>query len=371
MDVIYRYVPMLLCLAAWSVVGAAEPPPPKAPGLTRSLVVKGQGYFPVAMRLQDGRIAAVLRGGAEHLGIKGRLDIVFSADDGRTWTPPALVNDSPADDRNPALGQARDGTLVVAFWRTATYDEQGRYDPSLDKPRGTWVTRSMDGGKTWSEAEPIDVSEFGWGSPFGKIVTLPDGAMLMAIYGGPRRKPGENASPVVREMYSYIYRSTDNGRTWKYFSQVGDGKRQLSETALVRLASGKILAAIRSRAGEVWISYSQDDARSWSAPQQVTPASVHPADLIELDDGRVVMTVGNRVGPFGVLLLVSDQKQQFDWSRRFTLVDDARGADCGYPSSVALPDGRVLTLYYATRVAEHPEWRVHCGAVAYDVPKAP
>ncbi len=68
--------------------------------------------------------------------------------------------------------------------------------------------------------------------------------------------------------------------------------------------------------------------------------------------------------------MVSDRRQQFDWSQRFTLVDDAASLDCGYPSSVKLGDGRALTLYYATRSKEHPEWSVHCGAVAFEVPSA-
>src|SRR5437899_9802614 len=129
------------------------------PSLERSLVVSGQGYFPVALRLQDGRIAVVLRGGAGHLGIKGRLDMVFSSDEGKSWTGPTLVVDSPVDDRNPALGQARDGSLVVAYFRTANYDAQGRYNPKLERPVSTWVTRSEDGGKTWGQSRPIDVSD--------------------------------------------------------------------------------------------------------------------------------------------------------------------------------------------------------------------
>src|SRR5262245_27685311 len=96
----FLVVTVVACAAA-----AARPGPdsgePTPPGLARSLVVSGQGFFPVALRLQDGRIAVVLRGGAGHLGIKGRLDIVFSADEGKTWTAPTVVVDSPADDRNP------------------------------------------------------------------------------------------------------------------------------------------------------------------------------------------------------------------------------------------------------------------------------
>lgn len=210
------------------------------PSLERSLVVSGQGYFPVALRLQDGRIGVVLRGGAGHLGIKGRLDMVFSSDEGKTWSKPTLVIDSPLDDRNPALGQAKDGTLVIGYLRTANYDEQGRYNPNLHKPVTTWVTRSTDGGHTWSQSIPIDVTDIEWGSPYGKILTLNDGTMLMALYGGPVRAPGEQAPDLDN---SYVYRSTDHGKTWKRYAT--PGPKQFNETALLRLASGKLLAAMR------------------------------------------------------------------------------------------------------------------------------
>jgi hypothetical protein len=343
---------------------AAEPSEPVPPSLERSLVVSGQGYFPVALRLQDGRIAVVLRGGAAHLGIKGRLDMVFSADEGKTWTKPVLVVDSPVDDRNPALGQTRDGTLVVAYWRTATYDDQGRYDPKLDRPINTWVTRSTDGGRTWSESHQIDVSDIGWGSPYGKMVTLHDGSLLMALYGGPVRAPGEKAAKTDN---SYLYRSTDNGATWKRFAT--PGPQRFNETALLRLTSGKLLAAMRSQsAAEVWLTESRDDGKTWSEPRKVTPARVHPADLLLLPDQRILLVTGYRVGPFGVRGLVGDPDGTFDWERRFVLVNDAVSGDCGYPSSVLLKDGRVLTVYYATQSKEHPDWGVHCGAVTYPVP---
>ena len=360
---------LVLALAgmAWgagSVAGADEQPPP---GLERSAVVTGQGYFPVALRLRDGRIAVVLRGGAPHVGVGGRLDIVYSSDEGRTWTKPAVVVDSPVDDRNPALGQAADGTLVVGFWRTATYDDQGRYDPKLKKPTSTWVTRSADGGKTWSEPAAIDVSDIGYGSPYGKILTLPDGAMLMAVYGGPPRRPGAKAPD---QDNSYLYRSTDHGKTWKRYARPGPDR--FNETGLVRLPGGKILAAMRTqKGGEVWLAESRDDGKTWGEPRKVTPARVHPADLTLLPDGRVLLVTGYRVGPYGVRGIVGDQEGNFEWGKRFVLVNDATNVDCGYPSGVALKDGRVLTVYYAVGSKEHPKWGVHCGAVIYRPPARP
>ncbi|MDH7571491.1 MAG: sialidase family protein, partial [Armatimonadota bacterium] len=282
------------------------------------------------------------------------------------WTKPTVVVDSPVDDRNPAFGEAPDGALVVGFWRTATYDAEGRWAPALDRPRTTWSTRSTDGGKSWSDPTPIDVADIGWGSPYGRILTLPDGEMLMAVYGGPLLAPGV-ARP-AREDHSYLYRSTDHGLSWKRVAEIAPGPVQFNETALLRLPSGEILAAMRSRAGEVWVARSADKGQTWSTPKQVTPAKVHPADLLLLPDGRVLMVVGNRLGPLGVSAMVAGPDAAFDWQRRFPLVEDAVSTDCGYPSSVLLKDGRVLALYYATGVKEHPEWGVHCGAVTFRVP---
>jgi hypothetical protein len=103
------------------------------------------------------------------------------------------------------------------------------------------VTRSKDGDKTWSKSAQIDVSDIGWGSPFGKILTLPDSHMLMAVYGGPVRASGAKLPDTDN---SYLYRSTDNGKTWKRFATLG--RNGFNETALVRLASGKFLAAMRT-----------------------------------------------------------------------------------------------------------------------------
>jgi hypothetical protein len=340
---------------------AAADEQPSLP-LERSLVVAGQGYFPVALRLQDGRIAVVLRGGAAHVGLGGRLDIVFSRDEGKTWTKPAVVVASAVDDRNPAFGQAEDGTLVVGFWRTARYDSQGRYNNQLDKPVNTRVTRSRDGGTTWSEPMEIEVKDIGWGSPYGKILTLPDGAMLMAVYGGPVRRPGDKA--IRSTDHCYLYRSTDQGKTWKRYAE--PGPNGFNETALLRLPSGVILAAMRTAGtGEVWLAQSHDGAKAWSEPRKVTPAKVHPADLTLLPDGRVLLVVGYRVGPFGLRALVGDAAGSFDWKRRFVLVNDATNGDCGYPSSVMLQDGRVLTVYYAVGSKDQPRWGVYCGAVTY------
>ena len=87
-----------------NVTTYAEPVGP----IEQTIVTRGEGHFPVAVRLKDNRIAVVLRGGGPHLSIHGRLDIVFSSDEGKTWTKPTIVASDPAADvRNPAFGRHR------------------------------------------------------------------------------------------------------------------------------------------------------------------------------------------------------------------------------------------------------------------------
>ena len=282
-----RSLALLLVLLPQLTAAAAEDYP-------RRLVAGGEGYFPVALRLADGRIAAVLRGGGPHLSIHGRLDIVFSSDEGDTWTNPHLVIDTPADDRNPAFGQAKDGTLVVAFWRTFRYAADGQYAPDSDKPVDTQVTRSTDGGKTWSDPRPIDVSDVSWASPYGRMLTLADGSMLMNLYGGPVRTP--DRKPPAETDNSYVYRSTDNGLTWKRFST--PGPNGYNETALLETGAGRLLAAMRTaKDGAVALAHSADGGKTWDAPRPLTPPSVHPADLTRLPDGRLLLTCGDRRRP--------------------------------------------------------------------------
>lgn len=353
--------------------GQAATPKPDDPNghapalpVERVLAVSGQGYFPVALRLRDGRIAVVHRAGGGHLTIHGRLDMIFSSDEGKTWTKPIVVVDSPIDDRNPAFGEADDGTLVVGFYKTATYDEQDHYNPKLDKEMSTWVTRSQDGGKTWSEPARIDCADIGIGSPYGHIIALPDKSLLMAVYGFALRPVGEKRDP--ERMHSYIYRSTDRGQTWSRLSEILAPKEQLSETSLLRLPDGKILAAVRTRGDETLQSESTDDGKTWSPPQPLAPRGILPADLTLLPDNRVLVTLGNRLGPFGVVGMVGDAQGKFDWTKRFALVTDAFNRDCGYPSNIVLSDGRVLTVYYATKANDRPAWKMHAGAVFFRPP---
>ena len=170
-----------LALSAGIVIGGLHGTTlPKNP--RRATVVTGGGYFPVLIRLKNGDLMAVLRGGAPHIGVKGRLDIITSKDNGKTWSAPHTVVDGPEDDRNPALGQLKNGDIILAYAIIHGYDETGLRPKARTRTErvvdGVYVVRSSDGGKTWSKPELSQATHAlqkagGAISPFGKIVNCP------------------------------------------------------------------------------------------------------------------------------------------------------------------------------------------------------
>jgi hypothetical protein len=122
------------------------------PQTTTQVVARGAGYFPVIAHLGGESLAVVMRAGAAHIGLGGRLDVVLSADGGKTWGSPVCAAASDKDDRNPALGAAQDGSLVLAYVHQAGYDASGALDPS--KECAETCVRSVlstDGGQSYSE----------------------------------------------------------------------------------------------------------------------------------------------------------------------------------------------------------------------------
>lgn len=345
------------------------------------VVEENGGYFPVAARLKDGRIAAVLRGGGSHIDVRGRLDIVFSADEGETWTMPRIVVDGPNDDRNPAFGVAADGTLVlcylVAYGYPANKTEAELRQlgtSSFLRGSGIYVIRSRDHGVTWDPPTMIDIFKGKYPSPYGRIVTLDDGSLLMTLYTQddfqktPMPRPGPNAN------YSYVMRSRDHGKTWGEISLIGAG---FDETGLLQTRDKEVLALMRSGPGvaegtalqALFLTRSKDRGKTWSAPARVTREMEIPADLVELPDGRIVLTHGQRNYPMGVHALVSsDGGRSFNLRDRLSLAWFANNRDTGYPSSVVRKDGKIVTLYYQMDdPARHPE-SAKCRALIWEPP---
>jgi len=228
---------------------------PRLRAAERFPAVRGGGYFPVLLKLADGRLGAVVRGGAPHVGLAGRLDWVTSDDGGRTWSAPSVIADSAVDDRNPSAGQMADGTIVVSYSEASTYAPDGSFDTSYGS-YDMYYRLSADGGATWSEKRALPRGPIRNGSPYGRTIVLPSGTALMPVYGQPDPDySGPVALPEGATSLVGILRSTDNGRTWGDLTVVS-GKH--NEMSLLALSEAHILAALRTESGRVDVAESED-----------------------------------------------------------------------------------------------------------------
>jgi hypothetical protein len=136
----------------------------------------------------------------------------------------------------------------------------------------------------------------------------------------------------------------------------------IHEPALFHVGDGKWLAAARLDGLDLYAS--DDDSKTWVRRQQLTGRQQHPGHFNRLKEGNLLVTYGNRSNPKGVDVRFSDDGGGA-WSEPFRVVDFL--GDGGYPSSVPLPDGQVLTAYYAQRIEGHN--RYHMGVVVWDPAK--
>jgi hypothetical protein len=328
----------------------------------RVLAVTSGGFFPVLIKLKNGDLLAVVRGGAPHVGVGGRLDVIRSKDGGKTWSKPRTVADEPPDARNPAFGQAADGRVILLYSVTGPYVD-GKFVSGKTTHYTLWLRTSEDNGETWSGPKPIPVIGGKYASPFGKIVRLKDGTLLAAVYvwdlePAPTAKP----SPGKKAAHaSFAYRSTDNGKTWGDASVIGEG---FNETALCVMPDDRVIAMMRSDG--LSRTESTDGGRTWTAPKTVTGKSRHPADLIRLSNGHLLLTYGFRILPHGVQAVLSrDGGATWDHDHRTMIEWESVNTDCGYPSSAQLDDGAIVTLHYGVENRGYPGVRQYTMCVRY------
>ena len=326
------------------------------PGARETLAYQNGGLFPVLALSNDGVVVAALRGGAGHIGREGRMEIVRSLDRGQSWTPPNLVADSDDDDRNPAFGVSSQGTLVLLYHRQHNYDADGNYQGGVRvsdrKPVAIMATRSFDDGLSWEEPYPLSIDALATGSPYGKIVALDDGTLLAPIYNS---QAWADERSDQRFDASYLVRSQDDGRTWGTVSQIAPRK---NETALIVLPEGDLLAVLRDdTAGALHSVRSQDGGLTWSPPTQITQPRQHPADLVRLSTGDILLTYGNRNPPHRIEGRISRDGGRSWLACLLTFsghlygytVKESRRTDLGYPSSVVHGAGgnrTGVTMYY-------------------------
>jgi hypothetical protein len=320
--------------------------------MERYIAVDNVCAWPNLTAMPDRRIVATIFNQPCHGQWEGDVECWETDGEGRFWKRCGVpAPHEPATIRmNVAAGLARNGDLIVisSGWGGAEF--RGCI---LD----SWVCRSSDGGRSWGRAPgfpPTPGDQYI--VPFGKIIHLADGGLGVSGYGGKALGGG-------RAYSAYFLRSRDDGRVWGEHAAIAEGQ---NETDLLPLEGDSILAASRTSAsGCVNLFRSEDGGRSWRFEAQATGPSEHPAHLLRLADGRILLAYGIRHrGCYGVGARLSEDGGK-TWYTPMHLVDTEVAWDVGYPSSAQLKDGSILTAYYASGVTAHT--RYHMGVVRWRI----
>ena len=321
-----------------------------------------------------GELVVAYSGGREaHVCPFGRVELIRSYDDGRTWSWPEVILDTPIDDRDAGVCMTAAGSLLVTTFTSLAYEAV--LDKAKDWPAermarwqavqrrtsaaerhallGTWMLRSGDGGMTWSAPYRVPVN-----SPHGPV-EVAGGRILYA--GKQLWEPGTKVG---------VCESADDGKTWRWLADIparrGDSVAEYHELHAVDAGGGRLLAHIRNHnaanRGETLQSESEDGGRSWSAPHPIGVWGL-PSHLLRLRDGRLLMSYGHRRAPYGNQARVSADRGE-TWSEAMVISDDGAGGDLGYPSTVELADGGLVTVWYESMrstpraVLRMARWRI-------------
>ncbi len=323
--------------------------------MERYVAIDNVCAWPNLTQLKDGSLTATIFNRPHHGKGEGDVELWASSDGGHFWKlRGAVTSHKPGTVRmNVAAGRAHDGSLVVLNSGWGGPNMRGRILDPL-------VSRSSDGGKTWQESFSLTApAGTQYIIPFGDIVQGPGKMLAASIYDW--RIPQEAA----RQSTSYLIFSRDDGRTWG--EAVAIAADDYNETALVRLKSGRWLAAIRTHEdAHMDLFTSEDEGKSWSLSGPVSLPRQHPGHLLELSDGRVLLTYGIRErGHYGIGYRVS-KDQGRTWNAPEHLVHLEGTKDGGYPATLQLDDGTLVTAYYSNGVVQHR--RYHMGVVRWKMP---
>ena len=262
----------------------------------------------------------------------GRALWCRSKDNGKTWSRPTTLIDTPGDDRHPVIVELANGTLVCAFFVIDNWYGYDRPPEGRNKNSRVAVIRSTDGGKTWSKPKFMP-SPFGYYDRLcGKPTVLTNGHILLSTYGKDQWTTPEQLG---------VYRSRDKGKSWEFLSRKSIPKGSLDEPAICRAKNGQIVMIARPQGH---IAFSRDKGKAWSIPKQFGIKMVAPC-LLTKRDGTVVCIFGSSAGP-GIQIMWSD-----DHGHTWTVPAKNRGFRIDtsvyvYAIGEELPDGSIYIVYY-------------------------
>ena len=327
--------------------------------------------FPSLCRTGSGELLCAFRrapnliheaGGQHHVHPNSQCVLVRSSDEGQTWSrePAAIWPSSMGGQNDPCLATLSDGTILAGWFEMqllpSNYgDAVGATEQTRTgwhhRTLGMWMSRSGDGGNSWSSPVTPTPPSFFYsdvpgaartGSARTKTVELSDGTLLWPAYGAIRKGVPDCA---------ICYRSEDAGRSWQYLSIiVRDENERIAyhEPFVVETPSGRLVCLHRTAGLDAHLAtnHSTDGGKTWSEIK-VREVQGNPYFALPLAaGGMVVITARGGVRAY----LLDDELEDWPEAAKHPLwlhtLEEAGTGDVGYPWALLKSDNTVLAAYY-------------------------
>jgi hypothetical protein len=302
------------------------------------------------------------------------IDVLRSNNEGVTWEKLIAKGDELVG-KEPALQELSDGRLILM----TSHPHGFRFSVSDDHGI-TWKTTQMG---PYCAADEVMKYENG-AMEFGVIRNVleeKDGTLSawMIRYNTDdhikyyKKEPGFTEVDMIRSEVC-LFVSKDRGSSWeetdrrfRWNELIGSW---IEELQVIRHSDGRLMAFMRvgwsHQIGDIplrkdiscvcgeesgdhmMLTESFDDGISWSRPRVITSYGEPHGHLLELSDGRLLCTYANYHLPYGIYAILSkDRGKTWDTEHPIQLALSLT-VYTGWPTSLQLPNGDILTAYTIT-----------------------
>lgn len=340
--------------------------------MKKGIVYKNKNLFgycgwPTIGRIADGGLAVVFSGNRlKHVCPFGKTLACYSWDEGKSWTAPSAVVDTAFDDRDGGIMSKGKQTLVTSFNNNFAFQlaEAERNNDSYttiikeyirlaedsdENDVCSNVSVSEDGGLTFEKKYSVPIT-----APHGPIV-LRDGRYFYVGRAFSIEERFKTAGKEYRELPEGIYYMfSSDGYNWTEPQIIPtnnpDGKYLYCEPHAIELNNGEILVQIRVQDRIKWgvmrtfQTVSRNGIKEWEQPRDIGVIG-SPPHLMRHSSGKIICSYARREKPYAEQVIISCDEGK-SWSKPIDLDVCAESDDMGYPSSVELNDGSIMTVFY-------------------------
>lgn len=306
-----------------------------------------------------------------HIDLFSKTYLVKSEDGGAHWSLPTVVNDTALDDRDAGICYLGGGRFAISYFcPDARYYLERWNHHMLTFMSPAEKMMALGAAEYFREASGTEnaygsfvrITEDGFrsiGSPVRIPISAPHGPISLSDGGIGYLGKAMFAEGAIEEESLWYYKSEDGGKSFVKTGFVpipeGMAASQFHEPHAVSLGGGRLFGAYRTHDAKdpplrttVYFTSSEDGGKTW---ETLRPSGIDglPPHLIRLRDGRLLLTYARRNAPNRIEAVISSDGGK-SFGTPITVEEFPQHAyegDFGYPATAELPDGTLVSVYYA------------------------